>query len=145
MDKLDQNHLQRVYSYSPTLSASWLFHKAMFFENQISKSYPKNQINNMLDCNFYVSTKLSKKNTELFVREKIRFHRLLLTMTLMPLKDMKAVLISLRQIGLATVLNFFGHFIQLGIHQLYWRILSLFNCQKRFERTISKYKLNSGY
>ena len=65
--------LQAVYPYCPSLSVSWLFHKAMMFESQDSQFYPKDQINRMLDCNFNVSTKIHKSNTRVVYARKVTF------------------------------------------------------------------------
>ena len=40
-DKLMKKDLQAVYPYCPSLSVSWLFHKAMMFKSQDSQFYPK--------------------------------------------------------------------------------------------------------
>ena len=143
-DLLSKEDLSSVYSYCPSLSIAWLFHKAMMFQNQNIKFFPKDQVNRMLDCNFLVSTKLHKSNTELFMREKMRFHRLALIMAIMPLRDFTALIFSLKQIGLLTLAVWPFHFINLGIHQLKWRFSGKPK-NIRQAAAIARYKLNSGY
>lgn len=143
-DTLCKKSLKNIYPYCPSLSVSWLFHKAMMFKGQDAQFYPKDQINRMLDCNFLVSTKLHKSNTELFMREKLRFHRLAIIMGIMPLRDFSALIFSLRQIGLRTLISWPYHFISLGIHQLLWRVELNPKSTKRRARS-ARYRLNSGY
>ena len=113
-DLLDRESLSAVAAYLPSLSAAWLFQRAMSI--RVGARTPPDFINRLLGQNFAVLEGLGPWALRPFLQDVVQFGPLGLTLGKMMLGDPAFTLVILRELGPGPVLEWLGHFLALGLY-----------------------------
>ena len=113
-DCLDKECLAKLNPYQPALSASWLFQKCMSVAPGATP--PKNFINELMATNFGVMEGLGDTVSRPFLQDVVQFKGLGSTLLGMALKAPLFVPQILVQAGPGPVLDWCGHFFNLGVY-----------------------------
>jgi lycopene cyclase CruP len=110
-DNLSANDLAFIQPYQPNISVTWLFQKTMSVA--IDKQPQPNQINDLMSGVFQVMDKMGDDVLKPFLQDVVQFSGLSKTL---PLVNPKLVLPLIPQIGLPIFIDWFKHYLNLGIY-----------------------------
>ncbi|MDJ0510935.1 MAG: FAD-binding oxidoreductase [Crocosphaera sp.] len=111
VDSLNNNSLSLLQPYQPNISVTWLFQKTMSVG--INQNISPNQINELMSGVFQVMDKLGDDVLKPFLQDVIQFQSLMKTL---PLVNPKLVLPILPQVGIAPLLDWLIHYINLAVY-----------------------------
>ena len=115
LDQLNQQDLALLQPYQPNISVTWLFQQTMSVE--VGKEVNPEQINHLMSGVFAVMDRLGDSVLKPFLQDVIQFAPLAKTL---PLVNLRLVLPLLPQIGIASLVNWLFHFLNLaGYSSLY--------------------------
>lgn len=109
---LDAYSLSLLNPYLPNLSASWLFQRAMSAKLNVAVS--STFINDLLYANFLAMQKLGDPVLRPFLQDVIQFWPLAKTLGLVMLSQPWLLPSIFKQVGIAVILDWSGHFVMLG-------------------------------
>lgn len=110
-DRLRQKDLALLQPYQPNISVTWLFQRTMSVA--IDSNIDPDRINNLMNGVFQVMEKLGDDVLKPFLQDVIQFPAL--TQTLLSTNPLLA-LPSLPQAGLRTLIDWLGHYSNLGLY-----------------------------
>jgi lycopene cyclase CruP len=126
-DLLAAQDLRCLQPYQPNLSVTWLFQKSMSVP--VGQQIEGDRINNLLSTTFKAMQKLGDPVLKPFLQDIVQFPALSQTMLAMAVADPVLVLKIINQVGMGTLLDWAGHYINLGnyslLNQLGQRLQSL--------------------
>ena len=113
-DALTQKALAQLQPYQPNIGVTWMFQRAMSvgIEQQLSP----NQINELLTGVFQAMSQLGDDVLNPFLQDVIQFSGLSKTLLLTSLTKPGLVFPVIPQVGLATLLDWLVHYINLGVY-----------------------------
>jgi lycopene cyclase CruP len=115
-DFLTAADLRSLQPYQPNLSVTWLFQKAMSVG--IGQQIESDRINRLLSTTFSAMQKLGDPVLRPFLQDIVQFPALSQTMLAMALADPVLGLKIVQQVGGQTLLDWAGHYAQLGGYSL---------------------------
>ena len=115
-DLLDRRSLGLINAYQPALSVAWLFQRAMSVQPGAKTN--KAFINTLLTTNFGVMDDLGVGTLQPFLQDVIQFVPLTTTMGGMMLRKPLFVFEILAELGPGPVLDWFFHYVVLGVYSL---------------------------
>ena len=115
-DALDRECLATLNQYQPALSASWLFQKCMSVRPGARP--PRDFINRLMGINFGVMESLGDDVSRPFLQDVVKFDSLGKTLLTMAATKPLFVPQILVQAGPGPILDWFGHFANLGVYTL---------------------------
>jgi len=120
-DIVDQNALGSINAYQPALSAAWLFQRCMSVQvnDKTANTNNKTFINDLMRVNFQVMQNLGDDVLKPFLQDVIRFKPLARTLLSMTKNNIAFVPKILLQAGPEPIIDWFRHFICLGIYDLF--------------------------
>jgi flavin-dependent dehydrogenase len=120
-DIVDQNALGSINAYQPALSAAWLFQRCMSVQvnDKAANTNNKTFINDLMRVNFQVMQNLGDDVLKPFLQDVIRFKPLARTLLSMTKNNIAFVPKILLQAGPEPIIDWFRHFICLGIYDLF--------------------------
>ena len=151
---LDENRLSRqelawIQMYLPSVSVAFLFQRSMSLRVGQQMSWiPADHINRLMLCNFAVMSFLGSRVLKPFVQDSIQFLPLALTMWGMMFKDPITITRVVFQVGIKSIIQWFGHFFALLLYSLLHFILCpLRGVLKgyRFQRFCEAIEYGSGF
>jgi lycopene cyclase CruP len=113
-DRLRAADLARLQPYQPSLSVTWLFQRAMSVG--INQSVPPDQINQLLSAVFREMAELGDPVLKPFLQDVVQFPALFQTMLRVSIAQPILVLKVIPQVGLATLLEWLGHYLLLAVY-----------------------------
>lgn len=113
-DALSRNALWTLQPYQPNIAVTWLFQRAMSVG--IDQKLPPNQINQLLTGVFQAMEQLGDDVLRPFLQDVVQFPGLSKTLLLTSLTKPGLVLPVIPQVGLAILLDWLIHYINLGIY-----------------------------
>jgi lycopene cyclase CruP len=116
VDRLTCKDLALLQPYQPNISVTWLFQQTMSVE--VGKEVNPEQINHLMSGVFAVMDRLGDDVLKPFLQDVIQFAPLAKTL---PLVNPKLVLPLLPQIGIASLVSWMGHFLNLGLYSGLYR------------------------
>lgn len=126
-DRLDRRSLSAVQPYMPSLSAAWLFQRAMALGiGSLSKDrpgggstrgiVPPDHVNRLMKCNFSVMRRLGEWVLHPFLQDTLQFLPLAVTMLGMSFRDPLVVMRVVSQVGAMTLLRWVQHYFALATY-----------------------------
>jgi lycopene cyclase CruP len=115
-DFLTALDLRSLQPYQPNLSVTWLFQKSMSVG--VDQKVEADRINNLLSTTFTAMQKLGDPVLRPFLQDIVQFPALSQTMLAMAVADPILVAKIVQQVGLGTLLDWAGHFANLGSYSL---------------------------
>lgn len=117
-NKLSRRHLSKIHPYQPSLSAAWLFQRAMSLKpgQMANQGIPANHINRLMRCNMIVMKLFGDRVMRPFLQDTLEFLPLAVTMGGMLLKDPIVVCRVLFQLGPMLIAEWFVHFISILVY-----------------------------
>ncbi|WP_088892039.1 FAD-dependent monooxygenase [Leptolyngbya ohadii] len=115
-DQLDRSSLNLLQPYQPSLSVTWLFQKAMSVRS--NQAIDPNQINGLLSAVFQEMQQLGDPVLKPFLQDVVQFPALLQTLMQVGIKHPAIVLKIIPQVGIPALLDWTGHFANLGLYHL---------------------------
>jgi len=117
-NKLSRRHLSKIHPYQPSLSAAWLFQRAMSLKpgQTTTQGIPANHINRLMRCNMIVMKLFGDRVMRPFLQDTLQFLPLAATMGGMLLKDPIVVCRVLFQLGPMLIAEWFVHFISMLVY-----------------------------
>jgi lycopene cyclase CruP len=119
-DFLAAADLRSLQPYQPNLSVTWLFQKSMSVG--VGQQVEANRINQLLSTTFTVMEKLGDPVLRPFLQDIVQFPALSQTMLAMAVADPILVAKIVHQVGLETLIDWAGHFANLGGYSLLNRL-----------------------
>jgi lycopene cyclase CruP len=116
VDRLNCQDLALLQPYQPNISVTWLFQQTMSVE--VGKEVNPEQINHLMSGVFAVMDRLGDDVLKPFLQDVIQFAPLAKTL---PLVNPKLVLPLLPQVGIASLVSWMGHFLNLGLYSGLYR------------------------
>jgi lycopene cyclase CruP len=113
-DALSRKALAQLQPYQPNIAVTWLFQRAMSVG--IEQNLAPNQINQLLTGVFQVMEQLGDDVLRPFLQDVVQFPGLSKTLLLTALTKPGLVLPVIPQVGLATLLDWIIHYINLGVY-----------------------------
>jgi lycopene cyclase CruP len=110
-DALTQKDLALIQPYQPNIAVTWLFQKTMSVE--INKQVNPHQINDLMSGVFAVMDRLGDDVLKPFLQDVIQFSPLTKTL---PLVNPKLVLPLFPHIGVALLIEWAIHYLNLGVY-----------------------------
>jgi lycopene cyclase CruP len=111
VDRLNSKDLALLQPYQPNISVTWLFQQTMSVE--VGKKVNPEQINHLMSGVFAVMDRLGDDVLKPFLQDVIQFAPLAKTL---PLVNPKLVLPLLPQIGVASLISWMVHFLNLALY-----------------------------
>ncbi len=111
-DFLTAADLRSLQPYQPNLSVTWLFQKSMSVG--MNQQVEPDRINQLLSTTFLAMQKLGDPVLRPFLQDVVQFPALSQTMLAMAGADPVLVLKIVNQVGLGTLLDWAGHYANLG-------------------------------
>jgi lycopene cyclase CruP len=108
--------LRSLQPYQPNLSVTWLFQKSMSVA--VGQQVEADRINNLLSTTFTAMQKLGDPVLRPFLQDIVQFPALSQTMLAMAVADPILVAKIVQQVGLGTLIDWAGHFANLGGYSL---------------------------
>lgn len=115
-DFLTAVDLRSLQPYQPNLSVTWLFQKSMSVG--VGQQVEADRINQLLSTTFTAMQKLGDPVLRPFLQDIVQFPALSQTMLAMALADPILVAKIVQQVGLGTLIDWAGHFANLGGYSL---------------------------
>jgi lycopene cyclase CruP len=115
-DFLTAVDLRSLQPYQPNLSVTWLFQKSMSVG--VGQQMEADRINNLLSTTFTAMQKLGDPVLRPFLQDIVQFPALSQTMLAMAVADPILVAKIVQQVGLGTLVDWAGHFANLGGYSL---------------------------
>ncbi len=119
-DLLHRRALARLQPYQPNLAVTWLFQRSMSVGiNQVvapNQTVAPNQINALLSNVFQEMEQLGDRVLKPFLQDVVQFSVLLQTLLRVSARHPLLVLKIIPQVGIATLLEWLIHYINLGIY-----------------------------
>jgi lycopene cyclase CruP len=119
-DFLTAADLRSIQPYQPNLSVTWLFQKSMSVG--MDQQVEPDRINQLLSTTFVAMQKLGDPVLRPFLQDIVQFPALSQTMLAMAVADPVLVMNIVRQVGIGTLIDWAGHYANLGgyslLHQL---------------------------
>jgi lycopene cyclase CruP len=115
-DFLTAADLRSLQPYQPNLSVTWLFQKSMSVG--IGQQIEADRINKLLSTTFTAMQKLGDPVLRPFLQDIVQFPALSQTMLAMAVADPILVAKIVQQVGLGTLIDWAGHFANLGCYSL---------------------------
>ncbi len=150
-DLLDAQSFRLLQPYQPSLAVTWLFQRAMSVG--VNQQLAPNQINELLSGVFGQMDELGEAVLKPFLQDVVQFPALSQTMLRVSIAHPGLVLRVLPQVGLATLLEWLGHYLLLAIYaSLYplgrmiqpWMQSLSASDRYRFERWLEAWQYGSG-
>lgn len=113
-DLLHRRALARLQPYQPNLAVTWLFQQSMSVG--INQTVAPNQINALLSGVFQEMEQLGESVLKPFLQDVVQFPALLKTLLRVSIMHPLLVLKVIPQVGIATLLAWLIHYINLGIY-----------------------------
>ena len=113
-DLLHRRALARLQPYQPNLAVTWLFQRSMSVG--INQTVAPNQINALLSNVFQEMEQLGESVLKPFLQDVVQFSALLQTLLRVSVRHPSLVLKIIPQVGIATLLEWLVHYINLGIY-----------------------------
>jgi lycopene cyclase CruP len=113
-DLLSRRALARLQPYQPNLAVTWLFQRSMSV--RINQTVAPNQINALLSGVFQEMEQLGESVLNPFLQDVVQFSALLQTLLRVSIMHPLLVLKVIPQVGIATLLEWLIHYINLGIY-----------------------------
>jgi lycopene cyclase CruP len=113
-DALSRKALAQLQPYQPNIAVTWLFQRAMSVGSE--QNLAPNQINQLLTGVFQVMEQLGDDVLRPFLQDVVQFPGLSKTLLLTALTKPGLVLPVIPQVGLATLLDWIIHYINLGVY-----------------------------
>ncbi|MGF1482260.1 MAG: FAD-dependent oxidoreductase [Cyanophyceae cyanobacterium] len=110
-DTLGREALHLLQPYQPNISVTWLFQRTMSVD--VERSVPPNQINQLMSEVFTVMNRLGDDVLKPFLQDVVQFSALSKTL---PLVDPKLVLPIVAQVGIAPLVDWSIHYVNLAIY-----------------------------
>ncbi len=111
---LGRNALAQLQPYQPNIAVTWLFQRAMSVG--IDQQLAPNQINQLLTGVFQGMERLGDDVLRPFLQDVVQFSGLSKTLLLTSLTKPGLVMPVIPQVGLATLLDWIAHYLNLGIY-----------------------------
>jgi lycopene cyclase CruP len=108
--------LRSLQPYQPNLSVTWLFQKAMSV--RVDQEVEADRINKLLSTTFTAMQKLGDPVLRPFLQDVVQFPALSQTMLAMAVADPVLVAKIVQQVGLGTLIDWAGHYANLGGYSL---------------------------
>jgi lycopene cyclase CruP len=115
-DFLTALDLRSLQPYQPNLSVTWLFQKSMSVG--VGQQVEADRINKLLSTTFTAMQKLGDPVLRPFLQDIVQFPALSQTMLAMAVADPILVAKIVQQVGLGTLIDWAGHFANLGGYSL---------------------------
>jgi lycopene cyclase CruP len=150
-DLLQRPHLAQLQPYQPNLAVTWLFQRSMSLG--IHQTLPPDQINTLLSSVFHEMEQLGDPVLKPFLQDVVQFPALFQTLLRVSLTHPLLVLKIIPQVGLGTLLEWFIHYIALGIYAGLYPLLCAVQPwtknwapaqQYRFDRGLDAVQYGSG-
>lgn len=113
-DLLHRRALARLQPYQPNLAVTWLFQRSMSVS--INQTVAPHQINALLSGVFQEMEQLGDRVLKPFLQDVVQFSALLQTLLRVSVRHPLLVLKVIPQVGIATLLEWLFHYINLGIY-----------------------------
>lgn len=113
-NRLDRAALQSLQPYQPNIAVSWLFQRAM--RPAVGQNLPPEQINRLLGVVFEEMAKLGPEVLKPFLQDAVRWDGLTRTMLAAFGRDPLLIAGVVRQVGLPTLVEWLGHYLNLGLY-----------------------------
>jgi lycopene cyclase CruP len=115
-DFLTVQDLRSLQPYQPNLSVTWLFQKSMSV--RVGQQVEADRINHLLSTTFTAMQKLGDPVLRPFLQDIVQFPALAQTMLAMAVADPVLVAKIVQQVGLGSLVDWVGHFANLGGYSL---------------------------
>ncbi len=127
--------LRSLQPYQPNLSVTWLFQKAMSVG--VDQKVEADRINKLLSTTFTAMQKLGDPVLRPFLQDVVQFPALSQTMLAMAVADPVLVAKIVQQVGLGTLIDWAGHYANLGsyslLHQVFLKLpTTSFSSQQQY-------------
>ncbi|MEG4148270.1 FAD-binding oxidoreductase [Microcoleus sp. Pol12B5] len=113
-DSLSKNYLALLQPYQPNLSVTWLFQRSM--SAAMNQRIDPNQINQLLAAVFQVMEDLGEPILKPFLQDIVLFPALSQTLFKTAISHPGLVLKIIPQVGIANLLDWMVHYVNLGIY-----------------------------
>ncbi|MEG5140618.1 MULTISPECIES: FAD-dependent oxidoreductase [unclassified Microcoleus] len=113
-ESLDKNSLALLQPYQPNLSVTWLFQRSM--SAAMNQKIDPNQINQLLATVFQVMEELGEPVLKPFLQDIVLFPALSKTLFKTAISHPGLVLKIIPQVGIANLLDWMVHYVNLGIY-----------------------------
>ena len=113
-ESLDKNSLALLQPYQPNLSVTWLFQRSM--SAGMNQKIDPNQINQLLATVFQVMEELGEPVLKPFLQDIVLFPALSKTLFKTALSHPGLVMKIIPQVGIANLLDWMVHYVNLGIY-----------------------------
>jgi lycopene cyclase CruP len=113
-ESLDKNSLALLQPYQPNLSVTWLFQRSM--SAAMNQKIDPNQINQLLATVFQVMEELGEPVLKPFLQDIVLFPALSKTLFKTTISHPGLVLKIIPQVGIANLLDWMVHYVNLGIY-----------------------------
>lgn len=113
-ESLDKNSLALLQPYQPNLSVTWLFQRSM--SAAMNQKIDPNQINQLLATVFQVMEELGEPVLKPFLQDIVLFPALSKTLFKTAISHPGLVMKIIPQVGIANLLNWMVHYVNLGIY-----------------------------
>ncbi|NET59939.1 MAG: FAD-binding oxidoreductase [Symploca sp. SIO2E6] len=113
-DALTKNALFQLQPYQPNIGVTWMFQRAMSVG--IEQQLAPNQINELLSGVFQAMSQLGDDVLNPFLQDVVQFSGLSKTLFLTSLTKPGLVIPVIPQVGLATLLDWLVHYLNLGVY-----------------------------
>ncbi|MCW6050002.1 FAD-binding oxidoreductase [Lyngbya sp. CCAP 1446/10] len=113
-ESLDKNSLALLQPYQPNLSVTWLFQRSM--SAAMNQKIDPNQINQLLATVFQVMEELGEPVLKPFLQDIVLFPALSKTLFKTAISHPGLVLKIIPQVGIANLLDWMIHYVNLGIY-----------------------------
>ncbi len=115
-DALQQADLALLQPYQPNIAVTWLFQAAMRVPAGRAAEFPPDRINGLLGSVFGAMSRLGDRALRPFLQDVVQFPALAQTLALTALLAPQRVAPVISQVGVPALLDWTGHFLQLGIY-----------------------------
>lgn len=136
-EALSRNALWELQPYQPNIAVTWLFQRAMSVG--IEQRLPPNQINQLLTGVFQAMEQLGDDVLRPFLQDVVQFPGLSKTLLLTSVTQPGLVLPVIPQVGLAILLDWLIHYINLGIYSSLYLLGQLMSERVKILPPISQY------
>jgi hypothetical protein len=111
---LHRDYLREINSYTPNLSAAWMFQKAMSVK--MGQNVDERFVNRLLAVNFQVMDGMGKRTIKPFLQDVIRFDGLVASLALSFAADPSFMPQIVAHVGLPRLVDWLGHVGMMGAY-----------------------------
>ncbi|PSB02201.1 FAD-dependent oxidoreductase [Merismopedia glauca] len=112
LDVLNQQNLAQIQPYQPNIAVTWMFQRAMSVG--MNQKLPPDRINQLLSTMFQAMNGLGDEVLRPFLQDVVGFSGLSQTLLRVSLTNPQIVIPIVPQVGIATLLDWLIHYLNLG-------------------------------